>query len=188
MLKGLFSYVETGAIPALAPRPEMAFHFIKERLDSDTRRWEEVRQKRIDAGRLGGIESGKSRSEAKEANASFAKQTKANEAVSGSVPVTVPVTDISAGSVPGSPRPRGKSNYWALEGELLERSKETWDVIASLALYGGVDGHSVAVIGIAALPLQANADALRGILRKTCDGLLPVTMRASKRRFYPSWR
>ncbi len=69
----------------------MAFTFIRGSLDRDAEAWESKRQKRIDAGRIGGQQTAANR-----ANAVFAtqdKQTAANQAVPAPVPVpaSVPV-------------------------------------------------------------------------------------------------
>lgn len=55
----------------------------KQLLTGIARKWEHVKEARTQAGRKGGIASGKSRkqNQAKEANALFAKQKEANEAV-----------------------------------------------------------------------------------------------------------
>lgn len=84
----------------LNPQPEglldLVFEPIKQSLKRDLVQWNEIRGKRSLSGKLGGINSGKSRrkkqSEANEASASKTKQTKqtqANEAVSVNVNVNV---------------------------------------------------------------------------------------------------
>lgn len=72
---------------------KMAFEPIRLQLKRDLEKYEEVKQKRSQAGRSGGLKSGESRSkneqkeanassdEPNEANASFAQKNKANEAV-----------------------------------------------------------------------------------------------------------
>lgn len=73
---------------------KLAFSLIKPTLKRDLQKWDEVRSKRADAGRIGGLKSGQIRqqNEANEANASNAKQNGANEAVSVSVNVNDSVT------------------------------------------------------------------------------------------------
>lgn len=80
---------------------KMAFEPIRLQLKRDLEKYEEVKRKRTEAGRSGGIKSGVSRSkseheEPNEANASFAKKIEANEAVNDNVTVNVndTVTDI----------------------------------------------------------------------------------------------
>lgn len=95
LIKHIFSYVNDR-------NPEfdkserlllMAFEPIKKQLKRDLKKYEAIKKKRQEAGKKGGIKSGESRTdqpskyEANEANASFVKQTEANEAV------TVTVTD-----------------------------------------------------------------------------------------------
>ena len=73
---------------------QVAFEPIKQQLKRDLKDWEGIRYKRSEAGKLGGISSGKSRGkkEANEASASKTKQTKTREA-NEAVNVTVTVTD-----------------------------------------------------------------------------------------------
>ena len=92
----ILNYSEFGTLPDFGGALQMAFAFIRAALDRDADKWEDVRQKRAEAGKQGGIKSGESRREANEANASKSKQTKqneANEAVPGPVPVPGPVLD-----------------------------------------------------------------------------------------------
>ena len=66
----------------LEDKIQVAFNFIKNRLDKNRKNWEKTRNERIKSGRLGGL--------AKQANANFAKQNKqtvANVAVSDNVNV-----------------------------------------------------------------------------------------------------
>lgn len=76
---------------------KIAFEPIKRQLKRDLGHWETTRGKRVISGRLGGIESGKSRGkkqiEPNEANASKTKQKQANEAVTVNGNVTVNVND-----------------------------------------------------------------------------------------------
>ena len=71
---------------------DLAFEPIKQTLKRDLKKWVNIKIKRSEAGKSGGINSGKSRSkkqnEANEANASKTKQNEANEAVSVSVSVS----------------------------------------------------------------------------------------------------
>lgn len=63
---------------------ELSFEPIKQNLKRTLKKWEEIKLKRSESGRLGGLKSGETRSknEANEANASKMKQNEANEAVS----------------------------------------------------------------------------------------------------------
>ena len=84
---GILSYTDTGKIPQFEnPVASMAFDFIRLRLDSNTEKWEMIREKRRTAGALGGKQR-----QANQANATFAKQNQANQAVTVPVPVPVPV-------------------------------------------------------------------------------------------------
>ena len=77
---------------------DLAFEPIKQTLKRDLKKWVNIKIKRSEAGKSGGINSGKSRSkkqnEANEANASKTKQNEANEAVSVSVSVSDSVSVI----------------------------------------------------------------------------------------------
>lgn len=98
LVKHLFSYVNDEN-PVLDDRIlKMAFEPIKLQLKRDLEKYEMVRERRAEAGRVGGKRSGEIRkqSEANEANASSVKQSEANEAVTdnGNDTVTVTVTEI----------------------------------------------------------------------------------------------
>ncbi len=72
---------------------EMAISPFINQFQRDENKWQEIKKKRQEAGRSGGLKSGESRqlnskqSEANEANASNSKQSEANEAVNVSVNV-----------------------------------------------------------------------------------------------------
>lgn len=85
----LFDYSEHGVIPDFAGAQQMAFLFIRTAIDRDAAAWEDKREKRREAGSLGGKQT-----QAKRANAAFAlqgKQKAANQAVPVPAPVPVPV-------------------------------------------------------------------------------------------------
>ncbi|MCT4085488.1 hypothetical protein HZP81_17210 [Elizabethkingia anophelis] len=106
LIKHFFAYVNDKD-PILDDRLlQMAFEPIKLQLNRDLSKYEEVKRKRSEAGRQGGLKSGESRgkqsepidsdslsNEANEAFASNAKQNEANEAVTDTVIVTGTVTD-----------------------------------------------------------------------------------------------
>lgn len=104
LIKAVFSYANTGVLPDnLSEKADMVFMTVQNYLDRDAEKWDSIRRERSEAGRKGGIESGKTRlkqSQANEASASTSKQNEANEAVSvsvsvsasDSVPVNVPDT------------------------------------------------------------------------------------------------
>lgn len=89
LIKHFFSYVNDEN-PNLEDRLlRMAFEPMKLQLKRDLSKWEETKKKRSEAGKIGGINSGKTRAkeakEANEANASNVKQSEANEAVNVNV-------------------------------------------------------------------------------------------------------
>ena len=77
----ILSYSETGEAPHFdSAAAEMAFSFIRLRLDENAKKWNAVRQKRSEAGRRGAlVTNGKERqSSANPANADFAESNSAN--------------------------------------------------------------------------------------------------------------
>lgn len=77
----ILSYSETGETPHFdSAAAEMAFSFIRLRLDENTRKWTDVRQKRQEAGKRGALiaNSKKQQSSANPANADFAETNPAN--------------------------------------------------------------------------------------------------------------
>lgn len=89
LMKHLFQYVNDMNPECEDPMVNIAFASIKARLKNDLNKWEDKREKRSEAGKLGGIKSGESRrkkqTEANEASASITKQNEANEAVNVNV-------------------------------------------------------------------------------------------------------
>ena len=110
----ILEYTETGAVPQLdSPVAAMAWEFIRQRLDASIEKWDATREKRRQAGSRGGRQraahleaenqaepladgpDSDGQTQANEANATFAKQTVANQAVTvpENVPVPVPVPE-----------------------------------------------------------------------------------------------
>ena len=88
----VFDYSQYGIIPNFSGSVAMAFAFIKASIDRDSTKWEEIRLKRSEAGRAGGIATQQKQKGANQANASFdskIKQKGANQAVNVNVPVNV---------------------------------------------------------------------------------------------------
>ena len=78
LIEAIFAYCEDGSEPSnLSPVAEMAFSFIRANLDRDNEKYHTVKEKRKEAGRLGGLAKA---SNAKQslASASNAKQNIAN--------------------------------------------------------------------------------------------------------------
>lgn len=87
LIKHIFRYVNDKN-PELKDRLlKIAFEPIKQHLKRDLKRWEKSHERRVEAGKRGGIKSGESRNS--EAMLHSSKQSQANEAVSGSVSVSV---------------------------------------------------------------------------------------------------
>lgn len=81
LIKAILHYVADGEIHIKDPVVSAMMMFIRQTLDRDRKKWEETRQKRVEAGKKGGEESAKRRKEL-EANAAFAE---ANQAVNVNV-------------------------------------------------------------------------------------------------------
>ena len=95
----MVEYTESGKVPEIeSPSAAMAFEFIRLRLDDNRQKWEDVRQRRSEAGRRGAeaTNSKVRQKAANAANADFAENTSVNPAV----PVTVPVLVNSIGAEP----------------------------------------------------------------------------------------
>lgn len=99
----ILDYTDTGLAPGFEnPAAAMAFQFVRLRLDANTQKWDEIRQKRQKAGALGGKQ--------RQANAAFARQTgqnQANQAVTVPVPEPepVPVPETGTGTIFSSSKP-----------------------------------------------------------------------------------
>ena len=98
----ILSYSETGETPHFdSNAAEMAFSFIRLRLDENAQKWAGVRQKRREAGRLGGKQ--RQANQANQANAAFAKQNKqsqANQAVNVNVNANVNANVAAKAAMP----------------------------------------------------------------------------------------
>lgn len=101
LLSAILIYSEYGELPEFEGALQMAFAFIRTAIDRDADKWEEKRQKRVEAGRAGGQKRAENlriadeQALANQANATSAKQTKQSQAnqavpVPGNVPVPVP--------------------------------------------------------------------------------------------------
>lgn len=58
LFKAIFTYVNTGEEVPLSPAADMAFSFMKERIDRDSEKWAVTCQKRSEAGKKGGAPKG----------------------------------------------------------------------------------------------------------------------------------
>ena len=94
LIKAIFNYSETGQEPELNNILKFAFIPIRQQLDRNTLKWEETKQKRVEAGRLGGINRAKNQGENLSSKSkqcldmlSKGKQKQANQAVNVNVNV-----------------------------------------------------------------------------------------------------
>lgn len=92
LLTAIMAYQMGQELPQMDAVTTMAFSFIRNNLDKDNAKWEQTREKRIEAGRAGGLAKA---SNAKQvlASASNAKQNLANLAVNVNVNGNVNVKD-----------------------------------------------------------------------------------------------
>lgn len=89
IFKAIYEYVQTDKMPELDGLLDIIIIPFKQSLDRNTEKWKEIKKKRSEAGKLGA--EIKKQKQAKEANANFAKNEIANQAVNVSVPVPVNV-------------------------------------------------------------------------------------------------
>ena len=85
LLKHIYRYVNDENPDLTDPLLQIAFEPIKQQLKRDLEKWKGIKVLRAEAGRKGG--KSKKQTEENEANAFFAKQTEANEAVNVNVNV-----------------------------------------------------------------------------------------------------
>ena len=69
-------YQKTGNVPKLSDTANMAFSFIRMELDKNNDRWEQIRQKRVESGRLGALKTNELRQ--KSANDGKSRQVSAS--------------------------------------------------------------------------------------------------------------
>ena len=114
LFMAILDYSEFGAQPDFDGSLRMAFAFIQTAIDRDSEAWEIKREKRREAGSKGGKQR-----VANQANATFAKQEQANQAVPAPVPVPVnvpvPVKESKADKPPT--RPYGQYGWVKLTDE-----------------------------------------------------------------------
>lgn len=79
LLKAIFSYVKRDPIPLLDDKTDMCFSFIQGQLDRDSKKYEDVCEKRRESGKKGG-EANATKRKQMLPNATFGKQTVANQA------------------------------------------------------------------------------------------------------------
>lgn len=77
LYKAILHYANHGVVDHLTPVADIAFRFVKVRMDRDKKRWNEIKEIRRAAGSAGGKQ--------KQANATKSKQSVANQAVNVNV-------------------------------------------------------------------------------------------------------
>lgn len=104
LFEWIYTYQLTGVKPSFDDQVvNMAFLFFKQQLDADNEKWEQVREKRSEAWKLGGRPAKKQKKQklSEKANESKWKQKK-QHTVTVTVPVTVtsPITETNTGTTP----------------------------------------------------------------------------------------
>ncbi len=79
LIKAIYEYVETDKMPQLDSLLEIVIIPFKQNIDRNIDKWEQIKQKRSEAGKIG-AEIKKQR-QAKQANVNFAKSKETNQAV-----------------------------------------------------------------------------------------------------------
>ena len=97
VLQALRVYIGSGALPELTGAAAMAFSFIRSQIDRDMEKWETIRSKRSEAGKLGAQATNERHKTAKAANAASAEQGTANPAVNVTVTGNVNVSSKDGG-------------------------------------------------------------------------------------------
>ena len=117
LFRAIFAYHATREEPQLPPVADMLFSVMRIRFDQDIEKWESTKRSRIAAGSAGGqarAESLRKQNVANEANATFATEDEANQAVNVNVNVNGNV------SVSESTKDRGMG-----EGDLPQHAPKT---------------------------------------------------------------
>ena len=119
----ILDYTEAGKLPAFEnPAASVAWEFIRLRLDDNLEKWEEIREKRRVAGRMGAdVTNSKRQRLGKTANADFAENEngKSGLPVPAPVPVPVPVpgkTSSSSGADPPEKAEAAPESFWTACG------------------------------------------------------------------------
>lgn len=89
LIKAIYEYVETDKMPQLDSLLEIVIIPFKQNIDRNIDKWEQIKQKRSEAGKIGA--EIKKQKQAKQANANFAKSKEANQAVNVNENVNVNV-------------------------------------------------------------------------------------------------
>lgn len=95
LFKAIYEYAETEQMPQLDSLLDIVIIPFKQSMDRNTEKWEETKQKRREAGKIGAEKRWKNNKDeiAKMANANFANSKIAKMAVNVNVPVPVNVND-----------------------------------------------------------------------------------------------
>lgn len=83
LIKAIYEYAETEKMPKLDTLLEIVIIPFKQNIDRNTNKWEEIKKKRSEAGKIGA--EIKKQKQAKQANVNFDKSKQANKAVNVNV-------------------------------------------------------------------------------------------------------
>lgn len=78
LMKAIFAYVNGSDEVQLSPAADMAFSFMKERIDHDTEKWNAICQKRSEAGKKSGESRRSKQTRTKRTSVPFVEQKQAN--------------------------------------------------------------------------------------------------------------
>lgn len=78
LMKAIFAYVNGSDEVQLSPAADMAFSFIKERIDHDTEKWNAICQKRSEAGKKSGESRRSKQTRTKRTSVPFVEQKQTN--------------------------------------------------------------------------------------------------------------
>lgn len=136
LIKQIFKYIETGQEPEINGMLKIAFIPIRQNLDRNNDKWEDIKQKRSEAGKLGA--EIKKQKQAKEANANFAKNKIANQAVNVNVNVNdnnIKEINKEKSTAKANKHKYGQYKHVLLKDEELQSLKEKYSNYQELITY-----------------------------------------------------
>ena len=143
IIKAIYEYAETDKMPKLDNVLDLVITPFKLALDRNNNKWQEIKKKRSEAGKIGA--EIKKQKQAKQANAKFDKQTKANQAVNVNDNVNVNVNDnnnipvseeeSSSTSAKANKHKYGKYKNVLLKDEELQKLKDEYSNWEELIKY-----------------------------------------------------
>ncbi len=143
IIKAIYEYAETDKMPKLDNVLDLVITPFKLVLDRNNNKWQDIKKKRSEAGKIGA--EIKKQKQAKQANAKFDKQTKANQAVNVNDNVNVNVNDnnnipaseekSSSASAKANKHEYGEYKHVLLKDEELQKLKNEYSNWEELIKY-----------------------------------------------------